>query len=53
MKPHEFWQCSPFDVFSYVAANRPPIMKGHLTKSRYDELFEKLDAKQAEELNNG
>ena len=49
MKPNEFWQTHPQDVFHFLAINRPPLMRGHLTKKRYDELFKKLDDKQAEE----
>lgn len=48
MKPHEFWQSSPYDIFTYVAVNRPPEMVGKITRKQFErasDLLEKLEAK--------
>ena len=48
MKPNEYWQCTPKDIFTFVAVNRPPEQVGLFEKKQLDKMVKKL-----EEFENG
>jgi|GEM_PF-1767228 len=43
MKPNEYWQCSPKDIFTYIAMNRPPEMAGMFEKKQLGRMAKKLE----------